>query len=33
MVLFLAGLFMMFGADSLLRMLSQKWADRKPHAS
>jgi exosortase B len=33
MVLFLAGLFMMFGADSLLRLLSQKWKDRKLHAS
>lgn len=33
MVLFLAGLLMMFGADSLLRFLSQKWTDRKRHAS
>jgi exosortase B len=33
MVLFLAGLFMMFGADSLLRLLSQKWKDKKFHAS
>lgn len=33
MVLFLAGLLMMFGADSLLRLLSQKWKDRRLHAS
>lgn len=33
MVLFMAGLLMMFGADSLLRLLSQKWKDRKLHAS
>jgi exosortase B len=33
MVLFLAGLLMMFGADSLLRLFSQKWKDRKAHAS
>ena len=33
MVLFLAGLFMMFGADSLLRLLNQKWMNRKLHAS
>ncbi len=33
MVLFLAGLLLMFGADSLLRLFSQKWKDRKLHAS
>lgn len=33
MVLFLAGLLMMFGADFLLRLLSQKWMDRKRNAS
>ena len=33
MVLFLAGLFMMFGADSLLRLPSQKWKDKKLDAS
>jgi exosortase B len=33
MVLFLAGLLMMSGADSLLRLFSQKWMDRKLYAS
>lgn len=33
MVLFVVGLFLMFGADSLLRLFSKKWADRKHHAS
>ena len=33
MVLFVAGLFIMFGADSMLRFISSKWAKRSANAN
>ena len=33
MVLFVVGLFLMFGTDSLLRLISAKWAARKSNAN
>lgn len=33
MVLFIAGLFMMFGADAMLRLISEKWKQRTANAN